>query len=59
MEDYLWEIAQNNETRLKALIDEANVTRPIALVLDNSHLTIPQQKQWLLDRFQEITASNE
>ena len=35
MEDYLWEIAQNNEARLKALIDEANVTRPIALVLDN------------------------
>lgn len=35
MEDYLWEIAQNNEARLKALIEEANVTRPIALVLDN------------------------
>ena len=24
-----------------------------ALVLDNSHLTIAQQKQWLIDRFRE------
>ena len=26
---------------------------PDALVLDNSHLTIPEQKQWLLERFKE------
>ncbi len=26
---------------------------PDALVLDNSHLTIPEQKQWLIDRFKE------
>lgn len=35
MEDYLWEIAQNNETRVNERIDEAGVTRPIALVLEN------------------------
>ena len=45
-------------------IDSTRAVAPLrqaedALVLDNSHLTIPQQKQWLLDRFQEITASNE
>ncbi|MBQ7442535.1 MAG: (d)CMP kinase [Bacteroidaceae bacterium] len=28
---------------------------PDALVLDNSNLTIAQQKQWLLDRFHELT----
>ncbi|MBR0201023.1 MAG: (d)CMP kinase [Bacteroidaceae bacterium] len=28
---------------------------PDALVLDNSHLTIEEQKQWLLDRFKEKT----
>ena len=26
---------------------------PDALVLDNSHMTIPEQKQWLLERFKE------
>ena len=26
---------------------------PDAIVLDNSHLTIPEQKQWLLERFKE------
>ena len=35
MEDYLWEIAKNNEERISTLIDETHVTRPIALVLDN------------------------
>ena len=39
MEDYLWEIAQNNEERLRALINEAGVTRPIALVLENRGIT--------------------
>ncbi len=28
---------------------------PDALVLDNSHLTIPEQKQWLIERFKEKT----
>jgi len=27
-----------------------------ALVLDNSHLTISEQKQWLLNKFQELTS---
>ena len=26
---------------------------PDALILDNSHLTIPEQKQWLMDQFQK------
>jgi cytidylate kinase len=26
-----------------------------AIVLDNSHITIPEQNQWLLDRFEEKT----
>ncbi len=39
MEDYLWELAQNNEDRLRALISEAGVTRPIALVLENRGIT--------------------
>lgn len=42
MEDYLWEIAQNNEARVNELIEEAGVTRPIALVLDNR--AIPPDK---------------
>ena len=29
-----------------------------ALLLDNSHMTIEEQKQWLLDRFQERTANS-
>ena len=41
-------------------IDSTRAVAPLrqaedALVLDNSHLTIPQQKQWLLDRFHERT----
>lgn len=39
-------------------IDSTRAVAPLrqaddALVLDNSHLTIPEQKQWLLDRFKE------
>jgi single-stranded-DNA-specific exonuclease len=34
MEEYIWEISQNNEERVAKLIDEASVTRPVALVLD-------------------------
>lgn len=39
-------------------IDSTRAVAPLrqaddALVLDNSHLTIPEQKQWLLDRFNE------
>ena len=41
-------------------IDSTRAVAPLrqaddALVLDNSHLTIPEQKQWLLDRFIERT----
>ena len=39
MEEYIWEIAQNNESRIKELIEEAGVTRPIALVLDTRGIT--------------------
>ena len=40
-------------------IDSTRAVAPLrqaddALVLDNSHMTIPQQKQWLLDKFHEI-----
>ena len=34
MEEYIWEQTENNEDRVQALINEAGVTRPIALVLD-------------------------
>ena len=39
-------------------IDSTRAVAPLrqaedALVLDNSHMTIPEQKQWLLDRFKE------
>ena len=27
-----------------------------AIELDNSHMTIPEQKEWLLERFRERTA---
>ncbi len=42
-------------------IDSTRAVAPLrqaedALVLDNSHLTIPEQKQWLLERFKERTA---
>lgn len=41
-------------------IDSTRAVSPLrqaedALILDNSHLTIEQQKQWLLDRFHELT----
>ena len=26
-----------------------------AILLDNSHMTIPEQKEWLLERFKEAT----
>lgn len=29
---------------------------PDAILLDNSHMTIPQQKEWLLERFREAAA---
>jgi len=43
-------------------IDSTRAVAPLrqaddALVLDNSHLTIPEQKQWLLERFKERTAN--
>lgn len=43
-------------------IDSTRAVSPLrqaedALVLDNSHMTIPQQKAWLLERFQEVTDS--
>lgn len=43
-------------------IDSTRAVSPLrqaedALVLDNSHMTIPQQKAWLLERFQEVTGS--
>jgi cytidylate kinase len=42
-------------------IDSTRAVAPLrqaedALVLDNSHLTIEQQKQWLLDKFYELTS---
>ena len=44
-------------------IDSTRAVAPLrqaddALVLDNSHITIAEQKQWLLDRFHERTAPN-
>lgn len=43
-------------------IDSTRAVSPLrqaedALVLDNSHMTVPQQKAWLLERFQEVTGS--
>lgn len=43
-------------------IDSTRAVSPLrqaedALVLNNSHMTIPQQKAWLLERFQEVTGS--
>ncbi len=43
-------------------IDSTRAVSPLrqaedALVLDSSHMTIPQQKAWLLERFQEVTGS--
>lgn len=43
-------------------IDSTRAVSPLrqaedALVLDNSLMTIPQQKAWLLERFQEVTGS--
>lgn len=43
-------------------IDSTRAVSPLrqaedALVLDNSRMTIPQQKAWLLERFQEVTGS--
>ena len=43
-------------------IDSTRAVSPLrqaedALVLDNSHMTIPQQKAWLLERVQEVTGS--
>ena len=43
-------------------IDSTRAVSPLrqaedALVLDNSHMTIPQQKAWLLERFQEVTGA--
>ena len=42
-------------------IDTHRETSPLkqaddALVLDNSHLTIAEQKQWLMEKFHERTA---
>lgn len=34
MEEYIWEMSANNDARVQALMTEAGVTRPIALVLD-------------------------
>jgi len=49
--------------RERDCIDSTRAVAPLrqaedALVLDNSHLTIEQQKQWLLDRFHELTAAS-
>lgn len=47
MEDYLWEIAQNNAARIRELIDEAGVTRPVALVLETRGITADKVYEFL------------
>ena len=42
-------------------IDSTRAVSPLrkaedAIVLDNSHMTIPEQKEWLLAQFQRVTA---
>ncbi|MDQ0290629.1 single-stranded-DNA-specific exonuclease RecJ [Oligosphaera ethanolica] len=48
MEDYLWDLAENDEARVQELIDGAGVTRPIALVL-NARGIAPEQIQDFLN----------
>ena len=55
------EILRNVQER--DYIDSHRATAPLrqaddALVLDNSDMTIPQQKAWLLEKFRERTAEN-
>lgn len=55
------EILRNVQER--DYIDSHRATAPLrqaddALVLDNSNMTIPQQKAWLLEKFRERTAEN-
>ena len=42
-------------------IDSTRAVSPLrkaddAIILDNSHMTIPEQKAWLLEQFQRVTA---
>ncbi len=44
-------------------IDSTRIVSPLrkaddAITLDNSHMTIPEQKQWLLDQVQKVLQSN-
>ena len=48
MEDYLWDLSENDEARVQELIDGAGVTRPIALVL-NARGIAPEQIQDFLN----------
>lgn len=47
MEEYIWDISQNNEAKVQELINEANVTRPIALVLDNRGISSDKVYEFL------------
>lgn len=54
------EVLANIEERDR--IDSTRAVSPLrqaedAVVLDNSHMTIPEQKAWLLKRFQQVTGS--
>jgi single-stranded-DNA-specific exonuclease len=48
MDEYLWELAENDEVRVQELIEEAGVTRPIALVLSTRGIA-PEQVQDFLN----------
>ena len=47
MEDYLWELTEYNEARIRNLMEETNVTRPIALVLNSRNITPEQVADFL------------
>ena len=55
MEDILANIRERDR------IDSTRAVSPLrkaddAIILDNSHMTIPEQKAWLLEQFQRVTA---
>ncbi len=54
MEEYLWEIARNNEERIQELIDQAEVSRPIALVLDTRNITPDKVHDFLSPALESI-----
>lgn len=55
MEEYIWDLAETNVDNINALMNESNVTRPVALVLENRGIKPEQVADFLYPSLANIS----